>query len=111
MQRVQLPASQATYIASGTPDANFGGSSVLNLGWRSLGSNAMRMLVQFDLGPLPANAQITSARFFINQSLITPPNENRAMTFPRAVHAAELECQFRHLEQRQLFGRRGAPVG
>ena len=78
---VQLPASQATYIASGTPNSNFAGSSVLNLGWRQGGSDAMRMLVQFDLGPLPANAQINSARFFINQSLITPPGDNQSMAF------------------------------
>ncbi len=78
---VQLPASQATFIASGFPNSNFASSSFMNLGWDRAGANAMRILIQFDLSPLPANAQINSARFFINQAQITPSNDSRPMTF------------------------------
>ena len=60
-----MPAAQTTYIASGAPNNNFGGQSFMNLGWAQSGANAMRMLVQFDLRQLPANAQIDRARFFI----------------------------------------------
>lgn len=79
--RVQLPASQAAFIASGFPTSNFSSSSFLNLGWDRNGNNAMRMLLQFDLSALPANAQISSASFFINQSLITPANDSQSMSF------------------------------
>ena len=78
---VQLPASQTTYIASGAPNNNFGGLSFMNLGWAQSGANAMRMLVQFDLRQLPANAQIDRARFFVNQSAINPANDSNAMSF------------------------------
>ena len=79
--RIQLPLSQAAFIASGFPTSNFSSSSFLNLGWDRNGNNAMRMLMQFDLSALPANAQIDSASFFINQSLITPSNDSQSMSF------------------------------
>ncbi len=78
---VQLPASQATFIASGQPDTNFGGLAQLNLGWDQSGPQAMRTLIQFDLSPLPANVQINSASFFINQTLINPPGDAQPMDF------------------------------
>ncbi len=78
---VQLPASQATYIASGAPNTNFGNLAVLNLGWDQTGPNAMRTLIQFDLSRLPSNVQINSASFFINQTLINPPGDGRSMAF------------------------------
>lgn len=78
---VQLPASQATFIASGQPDINFGGLAQLNLGWDQSGPQAMRTLLQYDLSALPANVQINSATFFINQTLINPSGDNRSMDF------------------------------
>lgn len=78
---VQLPASQATFITSGQPDANYGGFAQLNLGWDQSGPQAMRTLLQFDLGQLPANVQINSAAFFINQTLINPSGDGRSMDF------------------------------
>lgn len=78
---VQLPASQATFIASGQPDTNFGGLSQLNLGWDQSGPQAMRTLIQYDLSQLPANAQINSASFFINQTLINPSGDGQSMDF------------------------------
>ena len=68
-------ASQDTYIASGYPTYNFGGSANLNLGWQAGGSNAMRILIQFDLSKIPANAQISRATYHIYQSNVNPPND------------------------------------
>jgi hypothetical protein len=78
---VQLPASQATFIASGAPDTNYGNLAQLNLGWDQTGPNAMRMLLQYDLSQLPSNVQINSASFFINQTLINPSGDSRSMDF------------------------------
>lgn len=78
---VQLPASQTAFIASGAPDSNFGGDAFINLGWDQVIYNAMRVLIQFDLGPLPANSQINKATFYINQSAITPPGDGQGMSF------------------------------
>ena len=78
---VQLPASQATFIASGAPNTNYGNLAQLNLGWDQSGPNAMRMLLQYDLSQLPSNVQINSASFFINQTLINPSGDGRAMDF------------------------------
>ncbi|MFZ1768431.1 MAG: DNRLRE domain-containing protein [Caldilinea sp.] len=78
---VQLPASQTAYIASGAPDSNFGGDAFINLGWDQVIYNAMRVLIQFDLGSLPANAQINNATFYINQSAITPAGDGQGMSF------------------------------
>ncbi|MFO7631276.1 MAG: DNRLRE domain-containing protein [Caldilinea sp.] len=78
---VQLPVSQSTYIASGLPGSNFSNESFINLGWNQNTLNAMRMLLQYDLGPLPANPQINNASFFINQSQITPSGDGQSMDF------------------------------
>ncbi len=78
---VQLPASQATFISSGQPNSNFAGLSTMNLGWDQTTYNAMRMLVQFDLGPIPGNAQINEATFYINQTFINPQNDGSSMDF------------------------------
>lgn len=78
---VQLPASQATFISSGQPNSNFAGLSTLNLGWDQNAYNAMRVLMQFDLSPLPGNAQINEATFYINQSYINPPSDGSSMDF------------------------------
>lgn len=78
---VQLPASQSAFISSGQPNSNFAGLSTVNLGWNQGTYDAMRVLVQFDLGPLPSNAQINAATFYINQSLVNPSNDGSAMDF------------------------------
>jgi len=78
---VQLPASKSTFISSGQPNSNFAGLSTVSLGWDQSSYNAMRTLVQFDLGSLPSNAQINTATFYINQSLINPSNDGSAMDF------------------------------
>ena len=79
--RVQLPVSQATFIASRQPNSNFASSSFLQLGWEQGSLEAMRMLLQFDLNGLPSNAQVSNAVFFINQSQINPPGDAQSMDF------------------------------
>lgn len=78
---VQLPASETTFIASGQPNTNYGGLANIDLGWEQSTYNAMRILIQFDLGPLPATAQINNATFYINQSAINPPGDGQGMSF------------------------------
>lgn len=41
----------------------------------------MRILIQFDLGALPANARIKSATFYAYQSYINPPGDGQGMDF------------------------------
>lgn len=78
---LQLPASQSTFISSGQPNSNFTGLGTMNLGWDQSTYNAMRILVQFDLSPLPGNAQINEATFYINQSFINPQSDGSSMDF------------------------------
>jgi hypothetical protein len=78
---VQLPASKTSFIASGQPNNNYGGLANIDLGWQQSTYNAMRILMQFDLGPLPSTAQINNATFYINQSAINPPGDGQGMSF------------------------------
>ena len=78
---VQLPASKTAFIASGQPNNNYGGLANIDLGWQQSTYNAMRILMQFDLGPLPSTAQINSATFYINQSAINPTGDGQGMSF------------------------------
>lgn len=88
---VQLPlvqpasnqrASQGVYIASGFPNNNYVGESFIQLGWDNpTGRNAMRMLLQFDLAGIPAQSQVNSAAFFINQTQIQPSGDSQSMDF------------------------------
>lgn len=78
---VQLPATKSTFIASGRPTQNFAGATNVDIGWDQQTYNAMRVLVQFDLGPLPSNARINNATFYAYQSYINPPGDGSAMAF------------------------------
>lgn len=69
---VTLLATQDSYLSSGRPDNNFGGSVNMNLGWQAGNQNAMRMLLQFDLSSIPSNAVINSAEYRIFQSQVLP---------------------------------------
>jgi hypothetical protein len=59
--------SQDTYIASGVPDGNYGSASNLAIGYSSSGPQAMRMLLQFNLSGIPANATVNNATVYIYQ--------------------------------------------
>lgn len=73
--RLRYSAVRDAFIASGTPGTNYGGFNALYLGWNNTGFNAMRILLQFDLGSIPANADIRNANFFIFQFAVIPPND------------------------------------
>jgi hypothetical protein len=79
---VTLPASQGVYIASGFPNNNFVNESFIQLGWdNQTGRNASRILLQFDLSPLPPQSRVNSAEFWINQTQIQPPGDSQPMDF------------------------------
>jgi hypothetical protein len=71
---------QDAYISSAFPDANFGRTVNLNLGWQLNGQEAMRILLQFDLSAIPRNAVINSARWEMFQQGVIPVND-RNMDF------------------------------
>ncbi len=70
-----LEATQDTYISSAFPNTNFGSSPNLNLGWQIGGQEAMRILLQFDLSAIPANAVVNSARWELFQTQAVPVND------------------------------------
>jgi hypothetical protein len=71
----RIYVSEDSYISSGYSNANFGAASDLNLGWDNAGPNAMRMLIKFDIGGIPHNAVIRSARLSIYQYTVVPAND------------------------------------
>jgi hypothetical protein len=71
-QTVVLTARQDAYISSAFPSQNFGSSPNMNLGWQIGGQEAMRILLQFDLAPIPPNAVINSARWELFQTQVVP---------------------------------------
>lgn len=70
------PTSQSTYIASGTPNTNYGSSTGLGIGFSNSGPQAMRLLIQFNLGGIPSNAVINSATIFIFQYAVSPGGDS-----------------------------------
>jgi hypothetical protein len=73
--RLRYSTVKDAYIASGTPDTNYGGFNALYLGWNNTGLNAMRILLQFDLGSIPGDADIQEATFNIFQFAVIPPGD------------------------------------
>jgi hypothetical protein len=73
---VNIPAWQDTYIASGAPNANFGGSQTLFIGFDQFRANqgAMRSYVQFDVSPFQ-NVQVTRAELWMHQSFCSPGSD------------------------------------
>jgi len=71
-----LEATQDAYISSAFPNTNFGRTQNLNLGWQIGGQEAMRILLQFDLSAIPANAIINSARWEMFQTQSIPVNDS-----------------------------------
>ncbi|HRQ37352.1 MAG TPA: DNRLRE domain-containing protein [Chloroflexota bacterium] len=67
-ETITIPIAQDTFIASGLPNTNYGGSTTLGLGFNSnTGQNAMRTFLQFNLAAIPSNANVESATFSIFQ--------------------------------------------
>jgi len=69
---ITIKANQDSFISSGFPNANFGGTVNLDLGWQSGSQNAMRILMQFNLSGIPRNAVINSAVYQIYQQQVFP---------------------------------------
>jgi len=67
--------SQDTYIASGVPNGNYGASHTMGIGFSNGGPQAMRMLLQFNLSGIPANATVNSATVWIFQNAVSPSND------------------------------------
>ena len=71
---VTITASKDTYIASNFPNTNFANLNSMKLGWNN-NEGAMRLMMQFDLGSIPKNAVINSARYYIYQTSVIPPGD------------------------------------
>lgn len=68
-------AIQDAFIASGQPDGYFGTWSTMRMGYDVSSLQAMRLLMQFDLSPVPSTAQVNNATLSIYQSNSTPGND------------------------------------
>ncbi len=66
--------SKDTFISSKFPNSNYGGFSEIRVG-RDASYDAVRLLMQFDLTPIPANALINNATLNFYQSGFTPSND------------------------------------
>jgi len=77
---VRVNVSQDTFLSSAQPNTNYGASTNLRLGWESGIYNAMRPMIQFDLGGIPSNATVQSAylNIYLFQSI---PSNDYPMTF------------------------------
>jgi hypothetical protein len=73
---VRINTSQDTFLSSRNPNTNYGGDDTLRLGWEANQFDAVRMMIQFDLGGIPSNATINSARLNIYQSQSIPANDS-----------------------------------
>ncbi|MCL4267469.1 MAG: fibronectin type III domain-containing protein [Anaerolineae bacterium] len=76
-ETITIPIAQDTFIASGMPNTNYGGSTTLGLGFNSnSGQNAMRMFMQFNLAAIPANANVSDATFSMFQLQANNTSDN-----------------------------------
>lgn len=60
---LQIWVSKDTYISSAYPNTSYGGLTTTKIGYEAGGAEAARILLQFDLSPIPTNATINSAQF------------------------------------------------
>ena len=77
---VRVNVAQDSFLSSAQPNSNFGTSSDLRMGWESGSYNALRPMIQFDLGGIPSNATIHSATLYIYLFQSIPSNDY-PMTF------------------------------
>ncbi len=69
---MRINVRKDAFLSSRQPDTNFGGNSELRLGWSSSIYEAMRILIEFDIGAIPRNAVIHKAELYIFQIGVTP---------------------------------------
>ncbi|MDQ4078658.1 MAG: DNRLRE domain-containing protein, partial [Chloroflexota bacterium] len=90
-EEVEIVAEQDTYIASGQPDTNFGGSDALFIGY-VIGTEeygATRTLLQFDVASaLPENATVERVRLILYLRYAEPPSDTLMETRVRRLDSA-----------------------
>ena len=77
---VRVNVSQDSFLSSAQPNSNYGTTANLRMGWESGTYNALRPMIQFDLGGIPSNATINSATLYIYLFQSIPSNDY-PMTF------------------------------
>ncbi|MBK8048002.1 MAG: fibronectin type III domain-containing protein [Anaerolineales bacterium] len=71
---VTIYPSQDVYIASGMPNNNLNGSNHTLVGWYAA-EQAVRTMIQFNLGQLPSGSRISSATLYLYVDMALPPND------------------------------------
>jgi len=74
IKTVRLSTVQDAYIASGQPDSNHGPRPYMNMGYQAV-EQAMRPVIQFDLGGIPSKARIQSAAMHLYQFQVLPAGD------------------------------------
>lgn len=77
----RIEAKQDAFLSSRHPDTNFGGESILRLGWSTSDFDAARILIEFDVSQLPRPALITKAEFHIFQWALSPPGDPNPLPY------------------------------
>lgn len=65
--RIEIAASQDTYVQQSTPSQNYGSATGLLVLYTGLGGDQTNALIQFDLGAVPADATIDAAYLRVYQ--------------------------------------------
>ncbi len=69
---LRIDVRKDAFLSSRQPDSNFGSDGALRLGWSGSVYEAMRILIEFDIGAIPDNAVINRTELFIYQEGVTP---------------------------------------
>lgn len=73
---LRINVRKDAFLSSRQPDTNFGSNNELRLGWSSSVYEAMRLIIEFDMGVIPRNAVINKAELFIYQLGVTPGGDS-----------------------------------
>lgn len=86
IKTVRLNTVQDAYIASGQPDSNHGPRPYMNMGYQPV-EQAVRPVIQFDLGGIPSKARIQSATMNLYQFQVLPAGDQSTRIDGRMVVA------------------------
>jgi hypothetical protein len=70
-----IQVTRDSYVASNLPNQNYGLDPLIRFGFRPGNQGAMRPLLYFDLGTVPAAVNITRAELHIYLTSVTPTND------------------------------------
>lgn len=73
--QTNISANKDSFLSSLNANTNYGFSQTMGLGYAFGSFNAMRMLMEFNISSLPANAIIDKAEIFIYQQSVVPPGD------------------------------------